>query len=105
MKERYVKPLLLFESFSLSQTIARDCGDTHNSSLGQSNHYNPNTCNWIVGEGDGASVYFFYGACRDAEEIGFDEEYPGSEEDLDEVVIKGFCYNNPDGGQMLFSST
>ena len=100
MKERYVKPLLLFESFSLSQTIAKDCGDTHDSTLGQSNHYNADTCNWVIGEGDDAIVLFFYDACADAEELGFDEEYPGTLDD-----VEGLCYNNPDGGQMLFSST
>ena len=101
MKEQYVKPSILFESFSLTQTIAKDCGDMHDSTLGESNHYDPYSCQWIVGRNtDTPSVYFFVDACDDSAEIGDPE--PG--DDLDEV-LEGMCYNNPDGGQMIFSST
>jgi len=86
VKESYVKPAIYFESFALSQTIARNCGDTHDSTLGESTHYNENTCTWDLGEG----FTLFFGHCdyevEDGEEIG------------------AFCYNNPDGGQELFSS-
>ena len=98
MKEQYVKPSIFFESFSLTQTIARNCGDTHQSTLGQSNHYNENTCQWIVGN----SVYFFVGACKDSSEIG--DPTPEDVEDGMEIM-EGLCYNNPDGGQEIFSST
>ncbi len=98
MKEQYIKPSIYFESFSLTQTIARNCGDTHSSTLGQSNHYNEYDCQWIVGKGDEASIYFFVDTCQDAGEIGD----PGPD---DEFSINGLCYNNPDGGQELFSST
>ena len=100
MKEEYVKPLIVFESFSLTQTIARNCGDTHDSTLGQSNHLEPNSCQWIVGDPndpDTASIYFFEGACRDAEEGGIG----GPDDDWD---FGALCYNNPDGGQEVFSS-
>ena len=94
MKESYTKPLIFFENFSLTQTIARNCGDTHSGTLGQSNHYNENTCQWIVGD----SEYFFVEACQDAGEIGDPE--PGD----DDIDIPGFCYNNPEGSQQVFSS-
>lgn len=86
MKERYVKPALRFESFALSQTIAQDCGDTHDSTLGESNHYNANTCGWDVG---GFTIFFDH--C----------DYPMDEDE----EVEGVCYNNPDGGQTVFSST
>lgn len=99
MKEEYVKPLIVFESFSLTQTIAKDCGDTHDSTLGQSNHLDANSCQWIVGDPDDpdASIYFFEGACRDAEELGLEDPEEGYD-------LGALCYNNPDGGQEVFSS-
>ena len=98
MKEQYVKPKIFFESFSLTQTIARTCGDNHTGSLGQSNHYDEYSCQWVLGD----QFYFFDGVpvppCADAESIGSPE--PG-----DDVEIYGMCYNNPDGGREVFSST
>lgn len=85
MKEKYVSPALLFESFALSQTIARNCGDTHTSTLGESTHYNENTCTWDLG-----GMTLFFDHCDYYVEDG--EE------------IEGMCYNNPDGGQEIFSS-
>jgi len=87
MKEQYRKPMIFFESFSLAQTIARNCGDMHDSTLGESNHYNENTCEWDFG----GLILFFEPRCEYNVEEG--EE------------IEGLCYNNPDGGQQLFSST
>lgn len=95
MKEEYRKPLVFFESFSLTQTIARNCGDTHTSTLGESNHYNENTCQWVIGD----SYYFYVSACADSDAIG--DPVPGDEI---EEIIEGLCYNNPDGGQTVFSS-
>ncbi len=97
MKEQYVKPLIVYENFSLTQNIAIDCGDTHDSTLGQSNHLSPDTCNWIQGEGDDAVILFYVDQCEDSVVIGDPE--PG-----DELDIEGYCYNNPDGGVSLFSS-
>ena len=87
MKESYVKPTIYFESFALSQTIAVDCGDTHSGTFGPgSNHYNMYTCSWDVG---GFTVFL---------------EHCDYEMEEDEE-IEGLCYNNPDGGQTIFSST
>lgn len=100
MKEQYIKPKIFFESFSLTQTIARNCGDTHDpySTFGESNHYNEFDCQWIIGDGEDALILFFVDACADSWAIGDPE--PG-----DEVEYEGMCYNNPDGGQEIFSST
>jgi hypothetical protein len=86
MKEQYRKPLIFFESFSLAQTIAKNCGDTHQSTLGESNHYDAYTCEWDVG---GFTLFFDH--C----------DYPMDEDEQ----VEGICYNNPDGGQSVFSST
>lgn len=105
MKEQYVKPKIFFESFSLAQTIAKDCGDKHQGTFGQSNHYDPFTCKWIIGSGEGATILFFKGSCADADLIG-DLTPEDIEDGLDiNDFIEGMCYNNPDGGQSIFSST
>ncbi len=89
MKETYLKPKIYFESFAFSQTIARDCGDTHNSTLGESTHYNEETCAWDAG----GYLVFLEGnnACEDDQLESIDE-------------FEAMCYNNPDGGQEVFSS-
>ena len=93
MKETYVAPALLYESFALSQTIARNCGDTHTGTLGESNHYNENSCEWDLG---GVTIFFTMdesGRCDD-----------GPDDPEDDYEIDAFCYYNPDGGQEIFSS-
>jgi len=91
MKERYVKPAIYMESFALTQTIARNCGDTHTGTLGESTHYNENTCMWDLG---GFTIFFIDNGCDDGPD-GPDDEYE----------IEALCYNNPDGGRSIFSST
>ncbi len=85
MKEQYVKPLIFFESYSLTQTIAKNCGDTHTGTLGESTHYNENTCTWDLGD-----FTLFFDHCDEYVE-------DGTEFDV-------YCYNNPEGGKMIFSS-
>lgn len=93
MKEAYVTPRIHFESFTLSQNIAKNCGDNHKSTMGESTHYNEQTCTWDLPGGD--LKIFWADPCT----YLVDEDV-----DLDED-IEGLCYNNPDGGQHLFSST
>ncbi len=93
MKQKYVKPLIMFESFALSQTIARNCGDTHSSTLGESTHYNEYTCMWDIG---GVTLFFTLNGCDDGPDDPDDPE--------EEFEFEGYCYNNPDGGQEIFSS-
>ncbi len=90
MKEQYIKPLIAFENFSLTQTIARDCGDKHQGTLGESTHLNEYNCMWDLG---GFTIFFIENGCDD-----------GPDEEGDEYEIEGVCYNNPDGGQEIFSS-
>ena len=92
MKESYRKPLIFFESFTLAQTIARNCGDTHSGTKGESTHYNENTCVWDLG--GGVTLFFIENGCFDGPD-GPDDVYEGD----------GICYNNPSGGQQFFSST
>lgn len=95
MKQPYVKPLIRFESFVLSQTIARNCGDTHNGTLGQSTHADENTCAWDMGGGD----TIFYDHCNE-------DMTPSDEISMEELLADmGYCYNNPSGLQTVFSST
>ena len=95
MKEQYVKPILVYEDFSLTQTIARSCGDTHQSTLGQSTHYDEYTCAWDAGDLLIFMLYIENTPC---------EEGPEDEEEAAIYEIEGMCYNNPDGGQEIFSS-
>lgn len=89
MKETYVKPAICIESFALTQSIARPCGDNHTGSLGESNHYGPTTCAWVIGD-----LALFTATTAKC-------DYPMDEDE----EIEGICYNNPDGGQQVFSST
>ena len=91
--------MIVFESFALSQTIARNCGDMHDSTLGHSNHADETTCQWVIGDdGEDDTLYLFYvDACVDSWAIGDPEEG-------DPWEYEGLCYNNPEGGQEVFSS-
>lgn len=98
MKELYVKPSIFFESFSFTQTIAKNCGDTHSGTLGESTHWNEHTCTWDVG---GYIIFLDTNTlCSDAEESGDGETVW---ED-GEIEAGGACYNNPSGGMQMFSS-
>ncbi len=95
MKEQYVKPLIAFESFSLTQSIARNCGDTHSGTLGESTHLDEKTCAWDVG---GYTIFLLYldnSPCEGG-------DGPESEDEVFE--FDALCYNNPDGGKEIFSS-
>ena len=94
MKELYVKPSIFFESFSFTQTIAKNCGDTHSGTYGQSNHWNETSCAWDVGD----FTIFVTGndACVDCQ--------IDSQEEFAELEIGAMCYNNPEGEQQVFSS-
>ncbi len=95
MKEQYVKPLIAFESFSLTQNIARNCGDAHNSTLGHSTHLDVDKCAWDAGDLLIFLTYIENSPCEDG---------PEDEEEFEIFEIDGSCYNNPDGGQEIFSS-
>ena len=96
MKEQYVKPLIVFEDFSLTQTIARNCGDTHTGTLGESTHYDEFTCTWDLG---GVTIFF-----TEPDDYPYDTCDDGPWDPETEYEVEGMCYNNPDGGQEIFSS-
>ncbi|MBQ5951132.1 MAG: hypothetical protein IJL66_03155 [Lachnospiraceae bacterium] len=99
MKEQYVRPVVYVESFTLTQTIAKDCGDMHQGTLGESNHYDEYSCVWNVG----GVILFYSDHCEDYDSMGLEEgEEFGPDDDFE---IGGRCFNNPTGGQQIFSST
>ena len=97
MKETYVKPVICFESFALSQTIARQCSGS--DAAANSNHYSENTgCSYDIG---GETVFYEASNCDFDMELA-DEVGMTMEQMLEEL---GMCYNNPEGGYQVFSST
>ncbi|MCD7864685.1 MAG: hypothetical protein LUG54_01405 [Clostridiales bacterium] len=85
MKVNYEKPVIIFETFALSQTIAQDCGE---SAIGNTNHYSKSSCGYYVGDG---TVWT-------SDNLGCGVAWP------EDIAVNGYCYNNPDGGISVFSS-
>ena len=83
MKNKYVKPTLAVEMFSLTQAIARDCGD--NIPQSQLNANDAQTCRWDLG--GGASVFIVGRHCT-----------------IDGTTMEYVCYNNPSEGNAIFRS-
>lgn len=91
MKETYVKPQLRIEYFALSQSIA-NCGAAHISDIGGPTQWTKETCAWQVGN----ELYWSsVPACGLSEDDVYPEGWDG---------LKGVCYNNPNGGNTIFSS-
>lgn len=83
MKSTYTKPFLALESFTLTQTIARDCADSIPKD--QVNFNDIATCVWDLG--GGTTVFVAGKTCTlDGEQMGF------------------ACYNNPGEGNYIFRS-
>ena len=82
MKKAYEKPVLYIERFTLSQTIALNCGE--NVYLGEPTHGSKETCGWNV---DGIIVFTSKNYCSELTEIYLD-----------------VCYNAPAGGYNVFAS-
>lgn len=89
MKEKYVKPAMIIERFTLTSAIARDCADfiqkeylTHNSMEAN--------CAWDLGGGFTAFVQTI--ACD------YDVDFiPSGTGDI-------ICYHNPGEGAYIFGS-
>ena len=92
MKRKYIKPAFVMEHFDLAQSIAAGCTAEDpanpNSSIGDPNWGDKNVCGWEVlgyvvwtGPNPGCDV----------------KERPDKE-------ILGFCYNNPNGDNIIFAS-
>lgn len=86
MKNQYMKPVLLIESFTLSQSIAAGCGQ--NLDFSQATSQDVNTCVWQTGFPN-ENVFV----------KGVNENCNISDEEFD-----GVCYHNPEGGFNVFSS-
>lgn len=80
MKKAYKKPVLIVEQFTLSQTIAQGCGQTHFA-----NFVRLSTCGWEIAPG--FVVFSQYPQCN----------FPTEEFD-------GVCYNAPEAGMNVFHS-
>ena len=89
MKLEYVKPRILVERFTLTQSIAASCGATGGTTLGKPTSQSAATCGWDLN-----GVLFFTSStvniCTEIVSDGFERE--------------GYCYNNPTGSPAFFSS-
>lgn len=93
MKKEYMKPAISVELFTMSQSIADNCG--HNLDWTLATLKYRGDCGWDLmpgyDPGDKSDILFLNGqsACgAPVAEDGFE----------------GVCYNNPDGGYNVFNS-
>lgn len=91
MKNKYTKPVLMMEDFTLSQSIAHNCGK--NLNWNQATLKYKSTCGWSTGSDlnmDGEpDVIFTGGVCKPV---------------IGENDFEGVCYNNPGNGLNVFNS-
>ena len=90
MKKAYTKPQLFVEDFALTQTVASGCGTSTSSisSLGHPSHWDRSTCGWDLGSG--MILWVSESACTIPTPA--------------DANASGFCYNNPEGGIVIFAS-
>lgn len=82
MKKAYEKPVLYIERFTLSQSIAHNCGE--NLDFGMATQTTKETCGWNVGPYE---IFMDRLIC-----------------DRPTKYFDGVCYNAPDGGYNIFAS-
>lgn len=82
MKRAYGKPALCIERFTLTQTIAHNCGE--NLDFSMANHGTKEICGWKVG---GIEIFMNPFICECSAE-----------------QWEGVCYNAPEGGLNVFNS-
>lgn len=85
MKANYEKPVILFESFELNQSIAQTCGA---GDVGNTTHWTKDTCGYKVG-----NLVIWVSADTTCTYLA----------DVDEEVF-GYCYNTPTPNMQIFSS-
>jgi len=92
MKQTYVKPKIFVERFSLTQSIAVNCGIPASvGTMGNNLHSDPYSCMWDFGS---VTAFMESGTgCASA----YDQIAEG--EDID-----GYCYNNPTADMAVFGS-
>jgi hypothetical protein len=96
MKREYSKPAFMIERFDLTQSIAANCSAENpanpNSSIGDPNWGSKDTCGWQVGN----YVIWTAASCNNGQ--------------ADSIIaspyeeVLGFCYNNPNGNNVIFNS-
>ena len=90
MKQVYTKPVLMMETFNLTQTIAAGCGAAAGgNTLGRPAQWSKSTCGWDLGN------EILWAENTDAN----CNSYLSVDED-----VNGLCYNNPGGGNSIFGS-
>ena len=86
MKRKYIKPGIYVENFALSQTIAAGgCEAALDSSLGIPGYGSKGVCGWDIG----GVIIWNVGATENC-------NLPPADDN------RGLCYNNPDGGAVIF---
>ncbi len=88
MKQKYVKPVLIKETFALSQSIAHNCGK--NLDFSHATLKSTVSCGWDIDGRDttpGDILFYNSGACV-----------------IKTQYFQGVCYNNPEGGFNVFNS-
>lgn len=88
MKRNYVKPVLIKETFTLSQSIAHNCGK--NLNFDHATLKSKSSCGWDLDGNDntkGDILFASSGVCAIVTEYFY-----------------GVCYNNPEGGFNIFNS-
>ena len=83
MKKPYKKPVLCIERFTLTQTIAHNCGS--NLDFGMGTMKDKTSCGWEIVPG--TVIFLDWPICT----------IPTEEFD-------GICYNAPEGGYNVFNS-
>lgn len=90
MKKQYSKPGIIIEDFRLAESIA-GCNSKPGeagSTVGYSNHYDKLTCGWVIG----GLVYWTSPDAKCNKIVG--EDFP----------VEGVCYNNSNGGNVIYNS-
>lgn len=90
MKMKYVKPTIVIESFTMTQSIASNCTPGRHEDWGHSNHWSKTTCGWVLPDGFTVAWIDQANNCND---------FYGPEDE-----VNGVCYNNPEGGISIFGS-
>lgn len=88
MKEKYVKPAMLIERFTLTSAVAKNCTDTGLG--GRPTQSDFLTCKWEITPE--FTLFTWEGGCTMPVEDGFN---------LGSGIV---CYHNPVGNSIIFSS-
>lgn len=97
MKRKYTKPSFVVERFGLAQSIAADCSvnpANPRASIGSPTSGNKNACGWKVGG------YVIWASATTG--CNGDNGIPIIANE--NAMVQGFCYNNPNGNNVIFTS-